>query len=98
MTSYYICKESYKLEVLENWNMHDLWKSNLFFKGLVKADHTISVSRYSIQRLSALTLSHFKSHTDCGRNSFLDAPSQIEMDVLEVCSSTYLNYISEELK
>uniref|UniRef100_A0A8R1TQ92 BOS complex subunit NCLN n=1 Tax=Onchocerca volvulus TaxID=6282 RepID=A0A8R1TQ92_ONCVO len=39
--------------------------------------------RFSIQRLPALTLSHFKSHTDFGRNSILDTPSQIDMEVLE---------------
>ncbi|VDP23676.1 unnamed protein product [Onchocerca flexuosa] len=39
--------------------------------------------RFSIQRLPALTLSHFKSHTDFGRNSILDTPSQISMEVLE---------------
>uniref|UniRef100_A0A915PEJ6 BOS complex subunit NCLN n=1 Tax=Setaria digitata TaxID=48799 RepID=A0A915PEJ6_9BILA len=38
--------------------------------------------RFSIQRLPALTLSHFNSHTDSGRNSFLDLPSQIEMEAL----------------
>ncbi|VDM13366.1 unnamed protein product [Wuchereria bancrofti] len=39
--------------------------------------------RFSIQRLPALTLSHFKSHTDSGRNSFLDTLSQVDMEVLE---------------
>ncbi|VDK80500.1 unnamed protein product [Litomosoides sigmodontis] len=39
--------------------------------------------RFSIQRLPALTLSHFKSHADSGRSSFLDTPSQVDMDVLE---------------
>ncbi|KAL3997438.1 Peptidase M28 family protein [Acanthocheilonema viteae] len=39
--------------------------------------------RFSIQRLPALTLSHFKSHSDSGRSSFLDTLSQVEMDVLE---------------
>ncbi|CAG9538877.1 unnamed protein product [Cercopithifilaria johnstoni] len=39
--------------------------------------------RFSIQRLPALTLSHFKSHADSGRSSFLDTPSQVKMDVLE---------------
>ncbi|KAM3721861.1 Nicalin [Dirofilaria immitis] len=39
--------------------------------------------RFSIQRLPALTLSHFKSHSDSGRSSLLDTPSQVQMEVLE---------------
>ncbi|VDK44547.1 unnamed protein product [Gongylonema pulchrum] len=39
--------------------------------------------RYSMRRLPALTLSHIKSYTDVARNSILDTPSQIDLNVLE---------------
>lgn len=66
------------------------------------SNQTIKVFRFSIQRLPALTLSHFKSHADSGRSSFLDTPSQVEMDVLEVGSLNLLfmdlfNFLSNEI-
>ncbi|VDM98755.1 unnamed protein product [Thelazia callipaeda] len=39
--------------------------------------------KFSMRRLSALTLSHYKSHTEPGRVSLLDTLAGVEIDVLE---------------